>query len=95
MTLASLPAAARIDIAADNITVRIRYQGQRIPGDSYFYFISQAGGVNCGGDRFNVPVGGVRCRKDTGTHVPRSRSQSLPDRRRLSMWKQAGTVRSC
>ena len=70
MTLASLPAAARIDTAADNIAVRIRYQGQRIPGDSYFYFISQAGGVNCGGDRFNVPVGGYTLSEGHGHPRP-------------------------
>jgi hypothetical protein len=37
--------------------VNVLYQGQPITGNCYFYFVSQAGSVNCGGQIANIPIG--------------------------------------
>ncbi len=70
MTLASVPAIGQIDVAAGNLTVRVRYQGQPIPGECYFYFLFQGGAVNCGGNSFNVPVGNYTLTEGHGYPLP-------------------------
>ncbi len=70
VALVTLPATAQIDVAAGNVTVRIRYQGQPIPGDCYFYFVSQAASFNCGGNASNVPVGNYTLTEGHGYPIP-------------------------
>lgn len=70
ITLVSVPAIGQIDVAAGNLTVRVRYQGQPIPGDCYFYFLFQGGGVNCGGNAFNLPVGNYTLTEGHGYPLP-------------------------
>lgn len=68
--LASMPAIGQIDVAAGNLTAGVQYQGQPIPGECYFHFDVQGGGVNCGGNSYNVPVGNYTRTEGHGDPLP-------------------------
>ena len=68
--LAPVPAIGQIDVAAGNLTVRVRNQGQPIPGECDFSFVFHGGAVHCGGNSFNVPVGNYTHTEGHGHPIP-------------------------